>query len=328
MNRIVSLFSGCGGLDLGFRRAGFDIIWANEYDKEIWDTYRINHPGVHLDIRDIRNVPLQSIPRCDGIIGGPPCQAWSEGGKMLGLNDDRGQRFYDYIRILKAIQPVFFVVENVPGILLEKHNYALCQFLQQFKDAGYILSFKMLDASKFRVPQERKRVFFVGFRKDLCRKFQFPVSCSQELITLRQAIGDIKEIPMFYNQEHVVYNKQRLNHDCYIGEFDAKYMARNRVRSWDELSYTIQALAKNAPIHPQAPKMLFINKDKRIFVPGKEYLYRRLSVRECARIQTFPDSFQFVYSKIEAGYKMVGNAVPVRLSYVIASALMEQLRSV
>jgi DNA (cytosine-5)-methyltransferase 1 len=104
---------------------------------------------------------LQSIPRCDGIIGGPPCQAWSEGGKMLGLNDDRGQRFYDYIRILKANTASFFCCENVPGILLEKHNYALCQFFNNLKMQGNILSFKMLDASKFRVPQERKRVFFV-----------------------------------------------------------------------------------------------------------------------------------------------------------------------
>ena len=102
-------------------------------------------------------------------------------------------------------------------------------------------------------------------------------------------------------------------------------MARNRVRSWNERSFTIQALAKNAPIHPQAPKMLFVNSNKRIFVPGKEALYRRLSVRECARIQTFPDSFEFFYSDIRAGYKMVGNAVPVRLAYAIAIAMKSKL---
>lgn len=327
MNKIVSLFSGCGGLDLGFRRAGFDVIWANEFDKDIWETYRLNHPGVHLDTRDIRDVPLHSIPTCDGIIGGPPCQAWSEGGKMLGLNDDRGLRFYDYIRILKVLQPLFFVVENVPGMLLKEHSAALEQFLQLFKEAGYSLSFEMIDASGFKIPQERKRLFFVGFRKNLIKKFQFPLPNAKERICLRQAIGDITETPIFYNKEHVVHNEQRPNHDCYTGEYDAKYMARNRVRSWEELSFTIQALAKNAPIHPQAPKMLFINKDKRVFVPGKEHLYRRLSVRECARIQTFPDNFQFVYSKIEAGYKMIGNAVPVRLAHAIASALMEQLKN-
>jgi DNA (cytosine-5)-methyltransferase 1 len=326
MNKVISLFSGCGGLDLGFKRAGFDVIWANEYDKDIWETYRFNHPSTYLDTRDVRKIPLFDIPACDGIIGGPPCQPWSEGGKMLGIKDERGLIFYDYIRILNALKPLFFVVENVPGLLLEKHRVALNQFIQLFQDAGYVLSLEVLDALNFRIPQNRKRLFLIGFRKDMEKKYLFPVSFAKEQICLRHAIGDITEIPHYYDKEPVAYNEECPNHDSYTGEYDAKYMARNRVRSWDEPSFTIQALAKNAPIHPQAPIMIFINKDKRIFVPGKEYLYRRLSVRECARIQTFPDHFQFFYSKIEAGYRMVGNAVPVRLSYAIASVLKEQLK--
>lgn len=99
------------------------------------------------------------------------------------------------------------------------------------------------------------------------------------------------------------------------------YMARNRVRSWNEVSFTIQAQAKNEPLHPQAPKMIFKSKDKRIFMPGYEHLYRRLSVRECARIQTFPDSFKFEYTNILDGYKMVGNAVPPRMAQYLAEQL-------
>ena len=100
-------------------------------------------------------------------------------------------------------------------------------------------------------------------------------------------------------------------------------MSRNRVRAWNEPSFTIQAGGRHAPIHPQAPKMLFVNDNKRIFVPGHEHLYRRLSVRECARIQTFPDNFIFHYTNISDGYKMVGNAVPVRLAYFIAKSVKE-----
>ncbi len=115
------------------------------------------------------------------------------------------------------------------------------------------------------------------------------------------------------------------NHEYMNGGFSSIYMSRNRVRSWDEQSFTIQAGGRHAPIHPQAPKMLFVEKNKRIFVPGKEGLYRRLSVRECARIQTFPDEFKFYYDDIADGYKMVGNAVPVMLAYHVAESIKNSI---
>lgn len=105
---IVALFSGCGGLDLGFTQAGFNVIWANEFDKDIWETYQKNYPHTFLDKRDIRKIYSTEIPDCIGIIGGPPCQSWSEAGKQKGMNDERGQLFLDYIRLLKDKQPLFF----------------------------------------------------------------------------------------------------------------------------------------------------------------------------------------------------------------------------
>jgi DNA (cytosine-5)-methyltransferase 1 len=112
-----------------------------------------------------------------------------------------------------------------------------------------------------------------------------------------------------------------------IGSFSTIFMSRNRVRSWDEQSFTIQAGGRHAPIHPRAPKMKFIEQNVRVFVPGKEHLYRRLSIRECARIQTFPDDFIFHYKKVAAGYKMIGNAVPVNLAKFLASSIKEQLKA-
>lgn len=328
--RIVSFFAGAGGLDLGFTKAGFKMIWANEYDKEIWETYEKNHPNTILDKRSIVDIPANEVPECDGIIGGPPCQSWSEAGAARGIKDKRGQLFFDFIRILEAKQPKFFLAENVSGMLISKHNNALEGIKELFRNAGigYELSFQMLNASNYNVPQDRKRVFFIGIRKDLNFKFQFP-STTFPKITLETAISDLKEnvLPALeYNNSNGEKCKIP-NHEYMTGGFSSIYMSRNRVRSWDEQSFTIQAGGRHAPIHPQAPKMKFIEKDIRVFMPGKEDLYRRLSVRECARIQTFPDDFIFYYKKVAAGYKMIGNAVPVNLAAFLAKNIKNQINT-
>jgi DNA (cytosine-5)-methyltransferase 1 len=326
--KIVSFFAGAGGLDLGFKKAGFDVIWANEYDKEIWETYEKNHTDTILDRRSIVNIPANEIPNCDGIIGGPPCQSWSEAGAARGIKDKRGQLFYDFIRILEKKQPKFFLAENVSGMLISKHTEALEGIKEMFKNTGvgYELSFQMLNSCNYNVPQDRKRVFFIGIRKDLGFKYQFPTETFPK-INLESAIGDLKEgvlAAQEYNNTNGDVCKMP-NHEYMIGGFSSIFMSRNRVRAWDEQSFTIQAGGRHAPIHPQAPKMKFIEQNKRVFVPGKEHLYRRLSVRECARIQTFPDDFIFHYKKIAAGYKMIGNAVPVNMAKFLAESIKNQL---
>ncbi|MBC7721822.1 MAG: DNA cytosine methyltransferase [Pedobacter sp.] len=329
--KVVSFFAGAGGLDLGFEKAGFDVVWANEYDKEIWETYQKNHKNTVLDKRSISDIPSNEVPDCDGIIGGPPCQSWSEAGSKKGIADKRGQLFYEFMRILADKKPKFFLAENVSGMLLPAHKEALSNIKQMFKDIGYDLSFQLLNVSDFGVPQDRKRVFFIGYRKDLGLKFQFPIATTPEKkITLEKAISDLKENALpakegnYTNGENCIIK----NHEYMIGGFSSIFMSRNRVRSWDEVSFTIQAGGRHAPIHPQAPKMNFIEQNLREFVKGKEHLYRRLSVRECARIQTFPDSFTFHYNSVVAGYKMIGNAVPVRMGKVLAQKIYEDLNNI
>lgn len=325
---IVSFFAGAGGLDLGFQNAGFNVIWANEYDKEIWETYQKNHPHTILDKRSIVDVPSDEVPECDGIIGGPPCQSWSEAGAQRGIKDKRGQLFYDFIRILEAKQPKFFLAENVSGMLLGRHSEALENIKEMFRNAGigYELSFEMVNACDYNVPQDRKRVIFVGIRKDLefIYKFQKP---NFKKLTLQDAIYDLKDnvLPAKTNNKTNGNDCAISNHEYMTGGFSTIYMSRNRVRSWDEQSFTIQAGGRHAPLHPQAPKMKFIEQNIRVFVPGMEDLYRRLSVRECARIQTFPDNFIFHYDNISAGYKMIGNAVPVNLAHFLADSIKAQL---
>jgi len=323
--QIVSLFSGAGGLDLGFEKAGFHTIWANEYDATIRPTFQHNFPDTTLDGRSITDISPEEIPDSIGIIGGPPCQSWSEAGAKRGIDDRRGQLFYDYIRILKVKQPKFFLVENVSGILQPRHSEAFNGFLKDFEEAGYNVSWKLLDANDFDVPETRKRVFIVGYRKDLNKIFEFPSPQSYKP-TLRDAISDLPAPIPAQTKNKTNGMLEMPNHEYINGGFSTIYMSRNRVRCWDEPSFTIQAGGRHAPIHPQAPEMIFVEKDKRIFAPGEEVKYRRLSVRECARIQTFPDTFIFKYTNVLDAYKMIGNAVPINLAFAIAKQVIHDLR--
>jgi DNA (cytosine-5)-methyltransferase 1 len=330
--KIATFFAGAGGLDLGFSQAGFDVLWANEYDKEIWETYEKNHPHTVLDRRSITDIEASELPDCDGIIGGPPCQSWSEAGALRGIDDKRGQLFYDFIRMLKAKQPKFFLAENVSGMLLPCHRDALDNIKALFRDCGYILSFKLLNVADYGVPQDRKRVFFVGYRSDLGLTFEFPEASTpylSEKVTLADTIFDLHNlaVPALDQNKTNQTACKIANHEYMTGGFSTIYMSRNRVRAWNEVSFTIQAGGRHAPLHPQAPKMLFVEQNKRIFVPKHEHLYRRLSVRECARIQTFPDDFIFYYTHVAAGYKMIGNAVPVRMARILAEKIKADLES-
>lgn len=323
--KVISLFSGAGGLDLGFERAGFEISMANEFDGTIWATYEKNHRAP-LKKGDIRYLNESDFPdEMDGIIGGPPCQSWSEAGSLKGINDSRGQLFFDYIRILSHKKPKFFLAENVSGMLANRHSDAVTNIISMFTKCGYDVTLDLVNAADYGVPQDRKRVFYIGFRKDLNIRFKFPSPTTPRLSdrkTMCDAIGDLADSAVPALPGNKTNGRLEIsNHEYFVGSYSTIFMSRNRVRGWKEQAFTVQASGRQCQLHPQAPKMLFIEKNKRVFVPGKENLYRRLTVRECARIQGFPDSFEFVYTDIDNGYKMIGNAVPVGLASVIAAEI-------
>ena len=327
--KVISLFSGCGGLDFGFEKAGFKIPVANEYDKTIWETFKANHPDTYLIEDDIRKIDEKAFPDdVDGIIGGPPCQSWSEAGALRGIEDARGQLFYDYIRILRKIKPKFFLAENVSGMLADRHSEAVQNILKLFEDSGYHVTLTLVNAKDYGVAEERKRVFYIGFRKDLGISFQFPVGSTVEdekKITLRDIIWDLQTtaVPSAEKNHH---NPDAINNNEYFtGEYSPIFMSRNRVKSWDEQAFTVQASGRQCQLHPQAPKMIKYGKNDCRFVEGKEHLYRRMTVREVARVQGFPDDFKFIYDNVNDAYKMIGNAVPINLAYEIAVAIKEQL---
>ena len=323
--KVASFFSGAGGLDLGFENAGFEIVFANDNWKGCWKTYEKNH-GLKMDRRSIENIRGEDIPDVVGFIGGPPCQSWSLAGAMKGIKDSRGQLLYDYVRLIEAKEPKFFLAENVPGMVCKTHLPEFEKFKESLKDIGYNVSFKVLNANDYEVPQDRKRVIIVGLHESLNKEFEFPEPIEPKL-TLKDAIDDLSEpLPAYgKNKANPVDVLDIPNYEFMTGDFSSMYMSRNRVRKWNEPSFTIQAGGRHAPCHPQANIMIKVDKDKRIFDPESPKPYRRLSVRECARIQTFPDDFIFYYTNVNDGYKMIGNAVPVNLAFVIACAIKKEL---
>jgi DNA (cytosine-5)-methyltransferase 1 len=339
--RIASLFSGAGGLDLGFERAvdgaAFHVVWANEYDKSITPTFRRNFPRTKLIEGSIANLTSDDLDdgqysllpsagpqgAIAGLLGGPPCQSWSEAGARRGSEDPRGQLFFEYIRILRLLKPAFFLAENVSGILFDRHKEALDRILEEFRLSGYNVYFCKLNAVDYEVPEDRERVIFLGFRSDLplTKLFQFPapVKRTQTLEAIRK--WEKTAQPFDPN------NRERSQNEWMEGGFSPIFLSRNRVRGWDEPSFTVQATARHAPIHPGAGKMVKVGTDKFEFAPGSEEkgLVRRLTVREAAEVQTFPANFEFEYSNIVNGYKMVGNAVPVKLAQHLAESIHSYL---
>lgn len=334
--KISSLFSGCGGLDLGFKQAGFDIQYANDIDKDVWETYEKNL-GHKIDRRSLNDIPSDEIPDCDGLIGGPPCQSWSLAGAMRGINDSRGMLFNEYIRVIRDKYPKFFVAENVPGILSSTHIGEYEKIIESMSEIGYDVHYGIYDARNYGVPQERKRVIVVGFRKDLGFGYSLPPHTNvkggpvmvggmrlESWVTLKEAIADLPEAVPALEKNKANPDVKFPNHEYMIGRFSTIYMSRNRRKNWDNQSFTIQAGGRHAPLHPSSCSMKKVGEDEWIFTGDN---YRRLTVREAARIQTFPDGFRFYYSNVGQGYKMVGNAVPVKLSFAIASQILHLMHS-
>lgn len=334
-------------MDLGFETAGFDVVWANEYDRSIHPTYAANHPSVMLDRRSILDIPPCDIPSVEGFIGGPPCQAWSLIGSMRGRSDPRGKLFYHYVDLLKVKRPLFFVAENVPGIVSPRHKGAFAEIAKVACDAGYLVDVADLQASEHGVPQERRRVFLIGYRKDMGRVPSIEVERVVP-VTMRDAIWGMPDpVPaMPGNRANPHGSLPMPNHEYFVGGFSSRFMSRNRRRSWDDVAFTVQASGRHAQLHPSSPPMVKTGAESFRFSRDRDHggrwgtnidgspspppadpsgEVRRVSVRECARLQTFPDDFIFEYDRVNDGYKMVGNAVPVRLATRVAEAIRREM---
>lgn len=296
----VSLFCGAGGLDMGFDRAGFKTLWANDFDKDACKTHRA-WSGATVVCGDVSGVELDTVPDCDIMLGGFPCQGFSLSGPRK-IDDKRNKLYHQYVRFLKAKKPLMFIGENVKGLLTMGDGQVFEAIIEDFSKCGYDVFSQLVNAKNFGVPQDRERVIIAGFRKDLnVKEFSIPVP-EGNIRTLKDAIGDFPEPDP---------------EDVCEAPYSSRYMSRNRKRNWDQVSYTIPAMAKQVALWPGSPDMIKLDRDKWKFGEG---VTRRLSYKEAAAIQTFPDKMNF-YGDLTSKYKQIGNAVPVKLAECVANVV-------
>lgn len=327
----LELFAGGGGMALGFEQVGFQHILLNEFDKYCCQTLRLNRPMwpvAQSDVTSLDFAPYRG--QVDIVVGGFPCQPFSVAGKRQGFSDERGALFFEYARAVHEIQPKLFVAENVRGLLFHDQRKTLDVVLKTLAEIGYnVLAPKLINAMYYHVPQRCERVFIVGIRKDLNLHFEFPLH-SGSTYTVRDALkaGDLfnmdvshsvgayysdrkykilKQIPEGGNWRNLPLEIQK----SYLGKAYGKGSSTQVARrlSWDQPCYTLLTKPDahfTERCHPEET--------------------RPLTVREYARIQTFPDNWHFVGPK-SAQYAQIGNAVPINLAKAIAASAKQALLS-
>lgn len=357
-NRVVSLFSGGGGLDLGFKQEQYDIVWAIDNQENAVNTYKKNI-GNHILCGDINKIDIKSIPDCDLIIGGPPCQSFSLSGKR-NVEDERGQLVWRYIEIIREKKPQVFLFENVTGLLSAKNKSGekIIELLfEAFREIGYTINWKVMNAADYGVPQKRKRVIIVGMRGE--SKFVFPTEThsidgknGEKYVSVKEALGDLessigKEITLT-NEPQSEYQKKMRASDNRVTEHEMPTMSEldkyivSHVKPGgnymdipaDVPSKRIQRLQKEGghttcygrmkPDEPSYTVNTYFNRPN----VGCNIHYnqnRLITVREALRLQSFPDSYELVSSSKQGKNLIVGNAVPPLLGRVLAKEIKKYL---
>jgi DNA (cytosine-5)-methyltransferase 1 len=308
--KVVSLFSGAGGLDLGFIKAGHQIIWANDNFPDAVKTYRKNI-GNHIICEDISKIPSDEIPEHDILIGGFPCQGFSVANTKRGENDERNKLYLELLRVLVDKQPKFFLAENVKGIMSLMQGKVFEMIIEDFKKAGYNVKHKVLNAANFGVPQRRERVIILGVRNDIDFSLLHPEPTHGEdsnlfndrksWVTIGNALKNIPEPEEEHNLINHTYSKFKLKFNGYIGN---------------------RAIDPNKP----APTVTARGDEKGgVVVLHHPNNHRRMSVRELALTQSFPIDFIFEGTNSSA-YRQIGNAVPPMLAFAVASIFPKELK--
>lgn len=343
--KTIDLFSGAGGLSKGFSDAGFKILLGIDNDSKALETFKKNHTGSEVICGDITQInyeqDIKSVlgsTAIDFIIGGPPCQGMSLAGNR-DLDDPRNKLYLSYLRILDEIRPKGFVIENVPGLISLFHGKIKDSILSRLKEMGYKVKYSVLTASDFGVPQKRRRVFFVGIRNDLNIKFDFPEKV-KEVITSKMALSDLPPLNTpdclgeikqnYYLEPQNPYQRlMRRNSNYVYNHIAARHTEKTRhiislVPDGGNYKDLPEKYRKTRQFHV-AWTRLNSNKPSPTIDTGHRhhfhYKWNRVpTVRECARLQSFPDDYIFYGNKTQQ-FRQVGNAVPPLLAENIATSL-------
>lgn len=320
MYKVVSLFAGCGGCDQGivggftfnnkeYARLPFELVYALDIDQKALNTHKLNFECSTIECGNICDIPSDDIPAHDVLIGGFPCQSFSTVNPTKDPFDDRANLYKQMVRIAKDKQPKVFIAENVKGLMTLHKGEIFKRVCEAFEEAGYTLAFKLLNAANFGVPQKRERVILVGFRNDLKTKFEFPNETNNDnWIPLSVAVPKlaINESKYYFSERAVQGMKNAKNN-----------MKRGLAQKLTEPCLTVTSHLAKVSLNSRDPVLL---------VDPEKELYRRFTPREAARIQSFPDTFQFAGSETDA-YRQIGNAVPPVLFWNIANQVAKQLES-
>jgi DNA (cytosine-5)-methyltransferase 1 len=300
--KIVSLFTGAGGLDLGLIKAGHKIVWANDIDPDSCETYKLNI-GDHIVCGDISKIKLYEIPDCNVVVGGFPCQGFSMANMLRAADDERNKLYKQFYRIIKGKRPEYFIAENVRGILSLDNGNAIKKIVKDFSDAGYRVKYKPFNTADYGVPQTRVRVIIAGTRKDLPEEmdleFPEPTHNKSNWVSISKALEGIPEPEdQKSNLKNHIYSKYKVTNRNFTG---------HRQTDPNKPSPTILARGngKGGVCAIQHPAN-----------------HRRMSVRESAAVQTFPLDFEFVGS-MGSMYRQVGNAVPVLFAQQLGKKLKQ-----
>lgn len=315
---VVELFAGAGGLALGLEKAGLKAKALIEINKDAVATLRHNRPEWNVIHADVSKVSFEGMS-ADVVTGGFPCQAFSYAGKGLGFEDTRGTLFYEFARCVKELQPKLFVAENVRGLISHQKGKTLHTVLSVLESLGYNVQYRLLNAVNYDVPQKRERVIIVGTRPGI--RFQYPAS-SPKILTLRDALKDVPPSEgMKYSPKRAKVMELVPPGGCWRDlpeDIQKSYMMKSyyltggrtgmaRRISWDEPSLTLTT----SPSQKQTERCH----------PDET---RPFTVREYARIQTFPDDWEFI-GGMGSKYKQIGNAVPVNFAYHLGRAIVNAL---
>lgn len=344
--KAVSLFSGAGGMDIGFKNAGINIVWANEIDKDAFETYKENNKEtLMIEKGDIREQykKLENVRDIDVVFGGPPCQGFSVAGKM-DPNDERSTLIWTFMDVVKMVQPRAFVIENVKALaVLEKWEPIRQRIIKEANEMGYTCVPYVLNSIDFGVPQKRERVFFIGFKGKNIDLNTIINSQKKKIKTVREAIGHLGPAgsegnPKTCTAVITLAKKPVLRKSPYAGML---FNGIGRPLNLDDASTTLPASmgGNKTPIIDE--NLLYGDKktdwvveyhkailDKVIEPEYKKApsVLRRLTIKEAALIQTFPEDYKFLGSKTSI-YRQIGNAVPCELAEVVANAVVYGLNS-
>ena len=304
--KIISLFSGAGGLDIGLIEAGNQVIWANDIDEDAVETYRKNI-GKHIVCEDIKNIDTSTLPDADVVVGGFPCQGFSVANRMRTLEDERNYLYRYFYDTISQKKPLFFIAENVKGILSLGNGEAIKQIMDDFSKAGYITEKHLVNMADYGVPQTRQRVIIIGQRKDLSKELLFhfpkathsknPESGLKPWVSIKTALEHLPDPDKDNNLPNHIYSSYKVEFRNFTG---------HRQTNPDKPSPTILARGNG--------------KGGVCAIPHYNGV-RRLSIRESASIQTFPETFVFCGS-MNSCYRQIGNAVPVKFATLLGNELI------